>query len=115
MSKKRQRNRQGIVYSTNPDFKYETENAGKIETHEPGNQNLRVWLEKNQRAGKTVTLITGFAGREEDLIALGKLLKTKCGTGGSVKDGEILIQGDFRDKTVQILSSLGYRVKKAGG
>lgn len=109
------RNRVGIVYSTNPDFQYRTEGEEKTTTLDNSRQNLRVQLDKKQRAGKKVTLISGFVGREEDLNALGKELKNKCGVGGSVKDGEILLQGDFCEKVLQYLKEKGYKAKRAGG
>ena len=116
MPGKKHNDRDGIVFSTNPDFHYDYDEPKREEnTPSPHEQDLRVWLEKNQRAGKQVTLVKGFRGSAGDLQELGKLLKTKCGTGGSVKDNEIIIQGDFRDKICQLLQSLGYRVKKAGG
>lgn len=115
MSKKVGKNRVGIVYSTNPDFEFLENIAGEAETLAPAKQDLRVMLDKKQRKGKAVTLITGFTGREEDLKNLGKLLKTKCGVGGTVKDGEILVQGDFRDKILQLLINEGYKAKKSGG
>jgi len=114
MSKKN-KNIQGVVYSTNPDFQYQHNEEEKFDTLPNEKQDLRVMLDKKQRAGKAVTLITGFIGKEEDLQALGKVLKTKCGVGGTVKDGEILIQGDFRDKILQILLQTGFKAKKAGG
>lgn len=103
------------MYSTNPDFAYEYVQDGVRETLPPQQQDLRVQLDKKQRGGKAVTLITGFIGTEEDLITLGKFLKQKCGSGGSAKDGEILVQGDFRDKIVEMLRSNQYKVKKSGG
>jgi translation initiation factor 1 len=114
MSKKN-KNIQGVVYSTNPDFEYQHQNEEEQETINNEKQDLRVMLDKKQRAGKAVTLITGFIGKEEDLQVLGKTLKTKCGVGGTVKDGEIMIQGDFRDKIMLILQQAGFKVKKAGG
>lgn len=106
--------RLGMVYSTNPDFEYKTDEAEEMETLDPAKQDLRVWLDRKQRGGKVVTLIKGFVGREEDLQALAKLLKTKCGVGGAAKEGEILIQGDHRDRVVELLLKSGYRCKKAG-
>ena len=103
----------GMVYSTNPNYKPE-EAPSNDETLPSGQQDLRVWLEKNHRGGKTATVIKGFVGSTEDLEALGKTLKTKCGTGGSAKDGDIIIQGDHREKIMTILSQLGYKAKKAG-
>lgn len=107
--------RLNVVYSTNPDFQYENQDNETSDTLEPRLQNLRVMLDKKQRAGKQVTLITGFVGSEEDLRDLGKMLKSKCGVGGSAKDGEIIIQGDFRDKVLDLLLKAGYKAKKAGG
>jgi len=108
------KNREGIVYSTNPDFKFEKEPA-KPETLPPAAQLLYVWLDSKSRKGKTVTLIKGFKGTVDDLEILGRSLKTLCGTGGSVKDGEIIVQGDFREKVLAYLSKNGYKVKRAGG
>mgnify|MGYP003576935773 CR=1 FL=1 len=105
---------EGIVFSTNPDFDFPTEQQEE-DTASPNQQNLKVMIDRKQRGGKEVTLVTGFTGKEEDLTALGKLLKTKCGVGGSVKNGEILIQGNFRDKILEILIKEGYKAKKAGG
>lgn len=107
--------RLGMVYSTNPDFKYESSEESNSETVAPNKQNLRVQLDRKQRKGKSVTLITGFTGSDDDLKELAKTLKTKCGVGGSAKDGEILIQGDFCSKVMEILTGLGYRAKRSGG
>ncbi len=106
--------RLGMVYSTNPDFEFETDEAPQAKTLAPEKQNLRVWLDRKQRGGKVVTLVKGFVGRDEDLQALAKELKTKCGVGGAAKEGEILIQGDHRDRVVELLMKGGYRCKKAG-
>lgn len=106
--------RLGMVYSTNPDFQYETLEEPEVETLPPARQDLRIWLDRKHRAGKVATLIKGFVGSNDDLQALGKLLKSKCGVGGTAKEGEILIQGDHRDRIVEILSKEGYRCKKAG-
>jgi translation initiation factor 1 len=112
MSKER-RERVNIVYSTNPDYRYEHDIAGsEQETLEPAKQKLTVRLDKKQRGGKKVTLVQGFSGSEDDLKDLGKILKTRCGAGGAVKDGEILIQGDFRDKIVEYLTKEGYKAKR---
>lgn len=104
----------GIMYSTNPDFEYQEETDHTI-TPANNQQDLRVMLDKKNRGGKAVTLISGYMGKTDDLEALGKILKTKCGVGGAVKDGEIIIQGDFRDKILTILHKEGYKAKKAGG
>ena len=114
MSKNR-KNRNGIVYSTDSDFEYNYNDDEVEETLPPRQQNLRVMLDKKGRGGKQVSLITGFVGKEDDLKNLGKTIKSKCGVGGSVKNGEILIQGDFREKIIGILLKEGYKAKKAGG
>jgi translation initiation factor 1 len=107
--------RLGVVYSTNPDFDYKKEQEEESETPEPKQQNLRIGLDKKQRKGKAVTLITGFVGTEDDLKELAKKLKTKCGVGGAAKDNEIIIQGNFRDKILALLLEDGYKAKKTGG
>ncbi len=105
--------RDGVVYSTNPDFGFSGRATPAAGTTLPSKQqNLRVFLDKNGRSGKQVTLITGFIGKPDDLEVLGKLLRTKCGDGGSCKEGEILIQGDFRDRVVLLLEKEGYKVKR---
>lgn len=109
MSKK---NAVGVVYSTNPDFQYQFEEEEEQETLEPSQQRLIVALDRRQRAGKSVTLVSGFVGTDADLQALGKWLKQQCGVGGSAKDGEILVQGDVRDKVVTLLSGKGYKAKR---
>ena len=97
-----------IVYSTNPDYHYDKENDNDVESLPEGKQLLRISLDKRNRKGKAVTLITGFVGSDDDIIELGKLLKTKCGVGGSTKVGEIIIQGDHRNKVLDILQKEGY-------
>jgi translation initiation factor 1 len=109
------KDRLGVVFSTNRDFNYETQSNEEQQTLPPQQQNLKVLLDRKKRAGKSATLVTGFIGTEEDLKSLGKMLKTKCGVGGTVKDGEILIQGDFCNKIIDILKSEGYKVKRSGG
>lgn len=105
----------GIMYSTDPSFVYEEENVEPAEALANNQQNLRVMLDKKNRGGKAVTLVTGFVGSDEALEKLSKMLKTKCGVGGASKDGEILIQGDFRDKVLLLLQKEGFKVKKSGG
>lgn len=102
------KDRLNIVYSTNPDFNYESQEKCEPDTLEPKQQKLRVSIEKKGRGGKTVTVINGFIGKEDDLKELGRLLKTKCGVGGSVKDGEILIQGEFKQRIIDLLKAEGY-------
>ena len=113
MSKKNKSDKHGFVYSTDPGFHFEQE-QNDIETFTPAQQKLKIRLDTKQRAGKAVTLVEGFMGRDEDLQELGKKLKTFCGTGGSAKDGEIIIQGDQREKVITWLKKNGYsQVKKS--
>ncbi len=109
------KDRLNVVYSTNPDFNYEFDSDEEEETLPPNKQHLKVSINRKKRAGKSVTLIEGFVGTDNDLKDLARELKTKCGVGGSSKDGEILIQGEFREKVAEILKKQGYNIKLAGG
>lgn len=109
------KDRLNVVYSTNPDFGYEKDNDDEQVTIEKNKQNLRVSIDKKNRGGKVVTLITGFTGTDNDLKELGKLLKSKCGVGGSAKDGEIIVQGDFKTKVTELLIKEGYTKTKMKG
>jgi len=104
--------RLGVVFSTNPDFTYVEDTADEPATIEPSKQNLIVSIDRKGRAGKQVTLVSGFIGTSDDLAELGRTLKVKCGVGGSAKDGEITIQGDFRDRVVSLLKDMGYKAKR---
>ncbi len=115
MKKNDWKDRLNVVYSTNPDFSYNNEEEEIQDTLPANKQRLRVQLDKKNRGGKVVTLITGFIGSEDDLKELGKLLKTKCGVGGSAKDGEIIVQGDFKLKIVELLKKEGYTDTKPVG
>ena len=109
---KKEKNREGVIYSTNPDFNYQTNEELESETLAPAKQDLRVTIDAKMRAGKQVTLVSGFIGTTEDLEVLGKKLKTKCGVGGTVKDGLVILQGDFRDKVLKALVDEGYKAKR---
>jgi translation initiation factor 1 len=113
MSKK-EKNRVNVVYSTNPDFKFEKEESTEEDTPGKNEQHLKIYLDR-LGGGKMLSRVNGFVGKTGDIETLGKLLKQKCGVGGSVKDREILIQGDQRDKLLKILLEMGYKAKKAGG
>ena len=104
-----------MVYYTNPNFQYETENTEEAETLSPNQQKLRVQLDRKNRGGKVVTLVTGFVGTDDDLKELGRMLKSKCGVGGSAKDGEIIVQGDFKQKVIELLKKEGYTQTKPVG
>ncbi len=105
------KDRLGVVFSTNPDFNYENEDEEVEETLPPEKQKLKVSIDRKRRKGKTVTLVEDFVGTEDDLKDLAKMLKTKCGVGGSAKEGEIVIQGDFKQKVAELLKAEGYKVK----
>lgn len=104
--------RLGVVFSTNPDFIYEEDGIQEETTLEPSRQNLIVSIDRKGRGGKQVTLVSGFVGTSDDLAELGRTLKVKCGVGGSAKDGEITIQGDFRDRVTALLKEMGYKAKR---
>ncbi len=108
------KSRLGMVYSTDPHYKYASQEEPEAELLPPERQNLRVWLDRKQRAGKVVTLVRGFVGPDAALQELGRRLKTQCGVGGTAKEGEIILQGDHRDRVVGILTKSGYGCKKAG-
>lgn len=115
MKKNDWKDRLNVVYSTNPDFRYEMEENIEEQTLPPAQQRLRVQLDRKNRGGKVVTLITGFTGTEDDLKELGRMLKSKCGVGGSAKDGEIIVQGDFKQKIIELLKKEGYTQTKPVG
>lgn len=106
------KNKVGVVYSTNPDYQYQYEGDDEIrDTLPPQQQKLHVRMERSGRGGKTVTVVDNFVGRDDDLNALSKTLKVKCGVGGTIKEGQIIIQGDFRERIVALLREMGYPVK----
>ena len=106
--------RLGVVFSTNPDFNYTTDESVEETTLPPAKQNLKVWLDR-LKGGRAATVVRGFVGSDADLTALAKELKQSCGVGGTAKQGEILIQGDHRDRIIELLTKAGYRCKRAGG
>lgn len=115
MGKGKNKKRVDVVYSTNPNFSYEEEDHFEEDTLPPANQLLYISHDRKMRKGKTVTLIEGFIGTADDLSELGKKLKTKCGVGGSAKDGEIILQGELREKVIAALEADGYKCKRKGG
>ncbi len=115
MSNNDWKSRLGMVYSTDPNFEYKSEEDSDEQTLEPSQQDLRVWLDRKQRGGKVATIVKGFVGSDDDLKTLARELKTKCGVGGAAKDGEVIVQGDHRDRVVEILIKSGYKCKRAGG
>jgi len=115
MAKKSKKERINVVYSTNDNYSYDYEEENEEETLEPDDQDLRVMIDRKKRKGKEVTLVTDFVGTDDDLKELGKRIKQKCGVGGSAKDGEILIQGNFKQKILELLQEWGYKAKGVGG
>ncbi|MDR2283282.1 MAG: translation initiation factor [Sphingobacterium sp.] len=115
MAKQKKQRYEGIVYSTDSSFSYDEELETEIETLPKEKQKLKVLLDRKSRKGKVVTVVEGFIGKDSDFQDLAKLLKQKCGVGGTAKDGEILIQGDFKQKVFEILTTAGYSVKQVGG
>jgi translation initiation factor 1 len=115
MAKQKKQRFEGIVFSTDSNFEYELDSDETVETLPPNKQKLKVFLDKKSRKGKVVTIVEGFVGDDDDLQTLAKTLKQKCGVGGSAKDGEILVQGDFKQKIYDLLKSLEYQVKIVGG
>lgn len=115
MAKSKRQRFEGVVYSTNDEYQYKDNEEAEGESLPPSKQNLRILSDKKQRGGKTVTLITGFVGNKEELESLGKLVKQKCGVGGSVKDGIIIIQGDFKARILELLLKEGFKAKVSGG
>ena len=108
------KDRLGVVFSTNPDFAYNMTEDSEPETLAPAKQNLKVWLDR-LKGGRVATVVRGYVGSSDDLAELGKELKKSCGVGGTAKDGEIIIQGDHRDRVIELLTKAGYKCKKAGG
>lgn len=108
------RDRLGVVFSTNPNFEYDTDGDNEVVTLEPSKQNLKIWLDR-LKGGRVATVVRGFVGSNEDLATLGKELKKSCGVGGTTKDGEIIIQGDHRDRVLELLQKAGYKCKRVGG